>query len=161
MIDAVLLGDFAQVRQLVAQGADVEACDLLEDGETALMLAAWGGQTEIVEFLLQQGADVHARDDHDRPVCWWASLNVLPLLLAHGADLNAQDENGETPLIKAAWAGNMEKARWLIEHGANPNLQNEDGETAWDRAYNMGFVYLAEMLHKAMASEQSSPPDSK
>jgi len=43
---------------LLAHGADVNARD--QDGETALMIAASGGNSDIVRMLLDEGADVSA-----------------------------------------------------------------------------------------------------
>ena len=56
-------------RALVARGADVNAragdCgqQLVESGRTPLMLAAMYDDPELVEFLLERGADPHAEDD--------------------------------------------------------------------------------------------------
>jgi ankyrin repeat protein len=44
---------------LLERGADVNARD--HDGETALMMAASGGSPEIVQALLDKGADVNAK----------------------------------------------------------------------------------------------------
>ena len=44
-----------KVRSLIDAGADVNAAD--EDGDTALMNAAWNGHVETVKLLLEAGAD--------------------------------------------------------------------------------------------------------
>ena len=36
---------------------------VIQDGDTALMLASCKGHTAVVELLLQHGADVNAKDD--------------------------------------------------------------------------------------------------
>jgi len=45
---------------LIDKGADVNAKDIT--GETALMVAAERGHTEIVKLLIGRGADVNARN---------------------------------------------------------------------------------------------------
>ena len=57
-------GDIEKVKQLIVQGADVNAKDV--SGKTALLWAAWYGHTEVVKLLIQAGADVNAKDDEGR-----------------------------------------------------------------------------------------------
>ena len=52
-------GDIAAVKQHLASGTDVNAKDDFI-GMTILQSAALGGQKEIVEFLIAEGADVNA-----------------------------------------------------------------------------------------------------
>lgn len=57
--DAIEAGDLSQIKMIISQGFDVNS-RLDEDGGTALMLAAMGGKTEIVKYLVEIGADVNA-----------------------------------------------------------------------------------------------------
>ena len=54
---AVIRGDVEMVRQLLRTGADVNARD--RHGQTALMLAAHRGYREMVETLVEGGADLN------------------------------------------------------------------------------------------------------
>jgi len=45
------------------------------------------------------------------------------------ADVNAKDVHGNTPLIVAVIAGNLEHVRHLIARGADVNTENDDGNT--------------------------------
>ena len=49
-----------QVRSLLADGADISSVD--DKGKTPLMLAASVGSPEIVQLLLEAGADVTPKD---------------------------------------------------------------------------------------------------
>jgi len=76
-------------------------------GWTPLHDAAWSGHGEIVELLLDRGANVNARggkyeDYHTTPLHLAAReghSEITTLLLNHGADLNAEDSSGDTPLL--------------------------------------------------------------
>ena len=84
---------------------DVEGSEALEEeeleGDTALVAAAWDGQTRCLE-----------------------------LLLAAGADADKADQLGNTPLLYAADYGCLACVERLLEAGADKDAQNEDGETA-------------------------------
>ena len=54
-------GDVAEVRRLLAAGADVNC--KTNRAETALHLAARRGHVDIVRLLLDHGADIDAQDD--------------------------------------------------------------------------------------------------
>jgi ankyrin repeat protein len=54
---------------------------------------------------------------------------AVEALLAGGADVNSEDVAGDTPLLKAARAGNQEMAEFLLQKGADPLHANAAGET--------------------------------
>lgn len=67
------------------------------------------GRKDVVEYLLQSGANVHARDDGGliplHNACSFGHAEVVNLLLRHGADPNARDNWNYTPLHEAAIKG--------------------------------------------------------
>jgi ankyrin repeat protein len=75
-------------------------------GSTLLLDA---GSSEMIEFLVAQGADVRARSSFGTTALHGAALrgqlDVIHLLLQKGADVNATEMNGSTPLHNAAWNG--------------------------------------------------------
>ncbi len=94
---AVSYADFAAL--LLAHGADLEATD--GRGRTALY-QQWG---DDFRFLLDAGADVHARDNaRNTPLHAMAALGAeaeCRLLVERGAEINAANLQGETPLDAA------------------------------------------------------------
>ena len=62
LIQAAKTGDTAAVRQLLDQGANIEAKEDYE-GKTALMKAAAWASTNVVKLLLEKGANIEAKEN--------------------------------------------------------------------------------------------------
>ncbi|KAF3827760.1 hypothetical protein GH733_000995 [Mirounga leonina] len=96
------------------------------------------GRKDVVEYLLQNGANVQARDDGGliplHNACSFGHAEVVSLLLRHGADPNARDNWNYTPLHEAAIKGKIDVCIVLLQHGAEPTIRNTDGRTALDLA---------------------------
>lgn len=136
-----MLGEIEILLDVVAKGD----LDLLQDalrekpslarekggvrGWTLLHEAASRGRAEMVELLLDHGADLGARDkgDHATPLHWAASegrLGVVMQLVSHGADVDADDDRqGAGPL---GWATvpvfHPKVAEFLVDSGARVDL---------------------------------------
>jgi len=115
--NAVALDDAASVDALLRDGFSVETRDA--DGNTALHNAASGGKLAVLQHLLSWRADGEAlTEDGQRTAlheaCTSGELEAVNILLAAGVNLNAKDEYGETPLFKAASAGEDAVVRALL-----------------------------------------------
>ncbi|KAJ5928367.1 hypothetical protein N7466_007323 [Penicillium verhagenii] len=104
----------AVVKLLIDRGADPRKSHCDHNGlpeDSPLYCAAWAGATDIVEFLIDAGAEV---DDlstkRDRTALHAAvrngHLDVVERLLAHGANVNARDPM-HTPLDRAKFAAKL------------------------------------------------------
>ena len=140
LLFAARVGDLASAKLLVAAGADVN--DQAASGISATVLAAHADHGELVEFLLEKGADPNAAE------AGYTALHAAILrrnegavrtLLAHGADPNAPvlagtqvrrrasidfylhgTFVGATPFWLAARFSQPNVMRLLAEHGADP-----------------------------------------
>lgn len=105
-----------------------------KSGKKALGLAARFGEKEIVEFLLRQGIDVHAKDKQTQnsalhEAAKYGHVEVIDPLLKHGADINARDSAGKTPLALAVLQDKTKVVEALIKKGADINTVNNKGNT--------------------------------
>ena len=76
-------------------GADINSCDDID--ETPLFWAVIAKRVEFVRMLLERGAMVDVRNDHNRTPLHFAVSRYVRMLLEHGADVNARDNSGNTP----------------------------------------------------------------
>lgn len=73
--------------------------------------------------------------------------NVVELLLECGADINAQsDDRGYSPLMDSAQQGDEGLLSYLLERGSNPDLQSKDGQTALVLAVGRSDASIVSML---------------
>jgi ankyrin repeat protein len=128
--EAAMRGDLTKVRQLIAQGSDVNMAQ--GDGMTALHWAAERGDAAMAEALLRARADVKAvtRIGRYTPLhiaSKSGSGAVVQALLKSGADPKAMTESGAVPLHLAAAAGSADAVNALLDAKADPNVR----ETEW------------------------------
>ena len=127
----------AKVDMLVKLGVDV---NVVNKNNTPLMSACIFGSEKIVKLLIDNGADVHQKDDIGRDalmIASWLGDNnekVLELLIDNGAEVNQKNNYGRTALMLASMRGYKEFVELLIQSGADVGVKNNDGETAIDLA---------------------------
>ncbi|XP_010775618.1 tankyrase-1-like [Notothenia coriiceps] len=137
LFEACRNGDVSRVKKLV-DTLNVNAKDMAGRKSTPLHFAAGFGRRDVVDHLLQMGANVHARDDGGliplHNACSFGHSEVVSLLLCQGADPNARDNWNYTPLHEASIKGKIDVCIVLLQHGADPNIRNTDGKSALDLA---------------------------
>ncbi|XP_021431458.2 poly [ADP-ribose] polymerase tankyrase-2 isoform X1 [Oncorhynchus mykiss] len=137
IFEACRNGDVESVRRLVTP-ENVNSRDTAGRKSTPLHFAAGFGRRDVVDYLLQNGANVHARDEGGlvslHNACSFGHSEVVNLLLHHGADANSRDNWSYTPLHEAAIKGKSDVCIVLLQHGAEPTIRNTDGRTALDLA---------------------------
>jgi ankyrin repeat protein len=83
-------------------------------------------------------------------------INILNVLLEKGADVNAQNGYGYSALIMAAAKGHLDQVKSLLAKGADVNLKNDKGRTALDEAERNNYFEIARILsvHKIKTSNK-------
>jgi ankyrin repeat protein len=147
--DAAEHADWAAVRTLVSQRADVRAAQV--DGMTALHWAAQHDNREAAALLLGAGASASAANRYGiTPLslaCTNGNAAMIELLLTAGADPNTTLPGGETALMTAARTGRLEAVRALLAAGAAVNAKEERrGQTALGWAAAEGHADVVRAL---------------
>jgi ankyrin repeat protein len=121
--------------------------------DQALLMAAETGRTELINFALDNGADIDARDRRaKRSTALHLAVEgghhtAVRLLLARGADANAVTAHDYTPLIVAADARDDPlMGVELIGAGAEVNAAGADGKTALMAAASRGHENFVSLL---------------
>jgi ankyrin repeat protein len=118
LVAATYAGNAQVVRLLIKNGANVTDQDTFQ--ETALTSASKRGDVELVEMLIEAGADVQAGGRW--PLDWATeegNAETVACLLKHGASDNRDRLNAA--LVTATMRGPTEAVRLLLEYGADPN----------------------------------------
>lgn len=133
------------VSALLAKGADVN-----QYGASALGLAAKAGLTQIVQILVDGGANVHGADGWGKTALHYAAASghtdIAGMLLVSGADVDAGDQSGATPLMTALAKGQSAVVSTLLTYGADVNVRDNSGKTALSIAAEAGQEPMVELL---------------
>lgn len=130
---AVTKNDVQTAKRLLKNAPELlNAQDETTNNSLPLYKAATNGNTDMVEFLIENGADV-----------------------------NATDDDGSTALSSAVMGGYEETVRCLLEHKANVNIKDKSGITPLDclKQNNAVIGYLLKK-HGAINGvfKSSTPP---
>ena len=132
LLDACHGGEFDLARSLVSSGTSVDYQDE-EHGYTPAMCCCFNDHANILQFLIDQGADKdRANNDGSTAVFVSAQNNsheCLNLLLQHGADKDKATNNGTTPVHISAHQNHHECLVLLLQNGADANKARNDGWT--------------------------------
>jgi ankyrin repeat protein len=173
-------GNFSLVKEFLEKYPSLINANASWD-ETAIGAAAQTGQVEIVNYLLEHGAEydictaamlgnlnciqdylredanfIHATGAHGLPLLYFpvihARLEVVDYLLHRGADVNAASPMGITPLHSAVMFNQPNMARSLLDHGADPDREY-DGKTPLAMAVETKQDELIDILRSYIVSE--------
>lgn len=148
LYEAAWLGENETIRELVAQGADINEriFDL-----TPLLAANSAGHAETVALLRQLEAKIFTLHE----AAQLGDSEAIRGLARQGHNLNAIDEGDNTPLMTAIKTERVEAVRTLIALGADVNLVAPTGMTAMSIAQACGLISIVEMLEPLVHKQPS------
>jgi ankyrin repeat protein len=143
------------IRALVNNGAQVDATN--DVGETPLLYAVSRGAIKQAQVLLENGANIMARDSNGKTVLhlaassWSWCPDMMRWLVDRGADVNGPGgKQNETPIfyaIRHCYGGTgEEKVRNLLSLGADVHFRNIDGLVPLSMAARMRSIESIMML---------------
>ena len=120
------------LQAIISHGADVNATN--KNNLTALMIACMKGNIDVINVLLNAGADHSIVDTDGKTWIHYAvrggsSKETLQVIINHGADVNATNKNNLTALMIACMKGYIDAIDVLLSAGADPSIADTKGET--------------------------------
>ena len=138
------------VKAFKDKGADFNIID--NEGWSALFWATYYIDFIVWKELVDQGADVHAKNKKDQTLLMIASspykrwmpghgnylypyekqkqFEMMNILIEKEVDVNAKDNEGWTALIYAVYKGDLNVVEFYLDNGADMNVQDINGNTA-------------------------------
>lgn len=166
LIEAVYENNQRAIQMLLdSKDCDVNRTNASNDNETALFIAIYLGRTELVDMLLERGADPNVGRGEHRPTPMHIAINagaeqdaglhvplmITELLLSFGGLPDGADQNGFTPLHIAAINDRDDIMELLIDHdqGLNLDVKSDSAETPLMAAVLHGSSRCAALLLSA------------
>ncbi|XP_057243347.1 serine/threonine-protein kinase TNNI3K [Malurus melanocephalus] len=141
-------GNKSHIRTLMLKG--LRPSRLTRNGFTALHMAAYKNNEELLTALLHGGADIQQVGYGALTALHVASIaghhQAVDILLQHGAFVNVQDAVFFTPLHIAAYYGHEQVTHLLLKFGADVNASGEVGDRPLHLAAAKGFLNITKLL---------------
>ncbi|MHA7966339.1 ankyrin repeat domain-containing protein [Paenibacillus sp. CAU 1782] len=156
VFEAAAVGYTSRLKELLDQSPDL-IDSYGYDGFPLLSLAAHFGHSEVVELLLERGANIHARsrDGSLNNLAIHATIfggygHLVDLLIQKGADIHALCEGelrkGYNVLHVAAYFDKPLLIQKFIGYGADKSAVNGIGQTPRELALSLGHAACADLL---------------
>jgi ankyrin repeat protein len=124
------------------------------DGIYPLILASQQGRSDVLNFLIEERAELDVLDQYGNNSLWAAcyaeNSDCINALIQAGIDINHQNSaSGATALIFAASSGREKVVERLLAAGADQALKTHDDFTALDLASTRNILKLLSKLVKS------------
>jgi len=126
-----------KLKDLIEYEEDVDY--MIYDRYSLLITAATYNKLDLVEMLLEMGANIEIQNPRGETPLYLANINrninMIKLLLKYGAEINKIIHfGGDTVLKKAISNENIEIIKLLLDNDANPNLGDDKNNTPLQEA---------------------------
>lgn len=165
MLKAVELGQDNVLSSLISKGANLH---LLQGRQvhkyhaqldTLLHTAVKMGRKEVVEILLEAGADPNAQNRRMQSPLHYSvytgDIDIARILLNSGAKIDAFDDDGATVFLWAAYIGTLPHCDFLISQGCNTSIRDAYDYTAFIWAAARGHEEIVNYLREKLSPSES------
>jgi len=146
---AIEEGDRNEIERLATLMNTVNTVD--NSNQTPLHLACTRGFSDVVSFLIEKGAYIHAKDNFGSTPLHLAAdyghHDIVQSLLSLGAFVNCVDTQGLSPLHWACIHGNVEISILLLENGASVHTADRHNWLPVHWACYYGHFDILELLY--------------
>lgn len=145
-------GDDVSARALITR-TDIDVPD--GDGRTPLIWASFYRRSNLLKWLVENGADVNHQDRNGYCALHFVAqerlADVATILLDAGAKTELRDVYGNTPLWTATFnaRGDLSVVKLLVQRGASLENRNNAGKTVREMAMIFFPDQLAELTQKS------------
>ena len=132
LLFAVKKGDIAGVETEIASGGSIDMAT--SSNESLLILASLHGQSNLVIWLLDNGANVASVDHDNGSALYYAAVNghveIAKVLLKNNASTTQVSKLNKTPLMAAVHNDYLQLSELLITANSDVNQQDHSGWSA-------------------------------
>lgn len=138
LIDSINNNNIEKVKELIKVGVNVKDEFKIDFGRNyyglhPLVIAAEKGQKEIVQLLIEAGADVNSKNKYGttalHEACRKGYLDIFYYLIKSAANINQLDCESRGAFYWACSSGYLEMAEFLIKMGVEINIQERGSQT--------------------------------
>ncbi|MEL7120445.1 MAG: ankyrin repeat domain-containing protein [Bacteroidota bacterium] len=121
-----------------------EVSKITHDGRNYLLWAAYAGNVELVEYLIEKGSDINLVDDHGYaviPFCattGQSNTKVYDVLIKNGADLNSTNRDGANSILLIAKHLNEDLS--MIDYFQSKGLKIDSKDSEGNGLFNYAAV---------------------
>ncbi|HPC94213.1 MAG TPA: ankyrin repeat domain-containing protein [Sedimentisphaerales bacterium] len=158
---AISTADIDEIKlHLSRKDLDVNKEDASQN--TPLGVAVEGGRLEVVQLLVEAGANVATPSRAGLPLTMAVirgNTEIVKFLVEKGANVNAADPQGVIPLVAAAENGYLDIVEFLVGKGADVNAKDRRGQTPLSIAMAGRHTEVMAYLREHGAEEPVNPFD--
>lgn len=138
------------IRVLLEHGANLDIRNSKFHTPLMALCKKFYVMAETVKFLLENNANVNAKDREQRTALHWAvnsnNSDIVKLLLNYSAEIDAADNNHQTPLFWASTYGHEEIVKVLLTGGADMDARDSFGKSPLHAAASKNHLEVAKLL---------------
>lgn len=152
--------------KLILDQPNIDFKRTIHEGRIYLHSAAYKGNAEITDYLINKGSDIYFLDANGHTALTYTAFNghltipVLEAFLNNGVDVNEKYETKDGAnvlLLAVGYDKDLSITNYLVSKGVSINSTDNQGNTAFDHAAKIGDItILKALLQKGVKYNESA-----